>query len=53
MHIAADLSVNATKDIATLSAQLELVQQNALAVGNIVNVIGRIAKPTNMLVGEI
>lgn len=48
-RLSAQLTSEATIDVAALSSQMELVRQNSLTVGNIVDVIGGIAKKTNLL----
>ncbi|MEG3175282.1 methyl-accepting chemotaxis protein [Sphingomonas sp. RB3P16] len=45
----AELTAEATADVALLAEQMALVQRNAMTVGNIVDVIGGIAKQTNLL----
>jgi methyl-accepting chemotaxis protein len=45
----AELSAEATADVTVLGEQMDLVQDNAHSVGAIVDVIGAIAKKTNLL----
>ncbi|WP_037492578.1 methyl-accepting chemotaxis protein [Sphingomonas sp. PAMC 26605] len=48
-RLSAALTAEATSDVAVLGAQMDLVQDNAQSVGAIVDVIGGIAKKTNLL----
>lgn len=48
-RLSADLTAEATAQVAVLADQMAQVQQNARTVGNIVDLIGGIAKRTNLL----